>query len=574
VGAVCYHGNTHTWTVVLCCFLAFSVFSSKMSAEKRRWVKRKRQMSRVESMLAAKARKSSTVTVQPEAEEHNTSEDASDNTQPTFSASLDDSLLLPRVYSSSDDSDSDCETNFDQAAAKETYKEWISRQPKHDVKMIALILMDTFSERFGMTDVGAASEAGMVVGFNEKSLRTWRNDFYKNGGEFSESHKGKHSRPYVLDDEECKGKAPYRKGVYVDGHERQDVIEYRKMYLRKLAILESTHRPPPLCVDGIVQENIGNPTAQRQLVLLYHDESCFHANEGPSWQWAEEGKLAIRPKSAGRGIMVSDFITEHDGFLALTDGEHEHAKLRYPSIPKFARVLFRYGSQSEGYWNCEKFLIQVETAVQIAEKKYPTQNFTLVFIFDQSSGHTAYPEDALNAHRMNVSDGGKQPKRRDTVWNGRAQSMTTASGQPKGLRTVLEERNVNTAGMNKADMVKVLADMHDFKVQKTRVEELISKHGHKCIFLPKYHCELNPIERVWGQAKRYTRTNCDYSFTGLDKTINPALDSVSVSLIRKYYRRVREYHRAYREGKSGGLDVESAVKLYKSHRRVPETESV
>ena len=489
------------------------------------------------------------------------------------------SLLLPRVYSSSDDSDSDCETNFDQAAAKETYKEWISRQPKHDVKMIALILMDTFSERFGMTDVGAASEAGMVVGFNEKSLRTWRNDFYKNGGEFSESHKGKHSRPYVLDDDSLNPAlgfrpTPYRKGVYVDGHERQDVIEYRKMYLRKLAILESTHRPPPLCVDGIVQENIGNPTAQRQLVLLYHDESCFHANEGPSWQWAEEGKLAIRPKSAGRGIMVSDFIMEHDGFLALTDGEHEHAKLRYPSIPKFARVLFRYGSQSEGYWNCEKFLIQVETAVQIAEKKYPTQNFTLVFIFDQSSGHTAYPEDALNAHRMNVSDGGKQPKRRDTVWNGRAPSMTTASGQPKGLRTVLEERNVNTAGMNKADMVKVLADMHDFKVQKTRVEELISKHGHKCIFLPKYHCELNPIERVWGQAKRYTRTNCDYSFTGLDKTINPALDSVSVSLIRKYYRRVREYHRAYREGKSGGLDVESAVKLYKSHRRVPETESV
>ena len=71
--------------------------------------------------------------------------------------------------------------------------------------MIALILMDTFCERFGMTDVGAASEAGIVVGFNEKSIRTWKND-YKNGGEFSESRKGKHSPPYVLDDEECKDK--------------------------------------------------------------------------------------------------------------------------------------------------------------------------------------------------------------------------------------------------------------------------------------------------------------------------------------------------------------------------------
>ena len=35
--------------------------------------------------------------------------------------------------------------------------------------------MDTFRERFGMTDIGAASEVGMVVGFNEKPIRTWKN---------------------------------------------------------------------------------------------------------------------------------------------------------------------------------------------------------------------------------------------------------------------------------------------------------------------------------------------------------------------------------------------------------------
>lgn len=73
----------------------------------------------------------------------------------------------------------------------------------------------------------------------------------------------------------------------------QNVIEYTNMYLRKIEILESTHQPPPLCEDGNVEENIGNPAAQRKLVLIYHDESSFHANEGPSWQWAEEGKLAI-----------------------------------------------------------------------------------------------------------------------------------------------------------------------------------------------------------------------------------------------------------------------------------------
>ena len=38
------------------------------------------------------------------------------------------------------------------------------------------------------------------------------------------------------------------------------------------------------------------------------------------------------------------------------------------------------------------------------------------------------PDDALNAERMNVRDGGKQPFMRDTVWDGEPQSMVTDDG--------------------------------------------------------------------------------------------------------------------------------------------------
>ena len=55
MGAVCCHGNAHTWKLFSCVLVTFS---RDMSGEKPRWVKRKRQMSRVESMLAAKAQKS------------------------------------------------------------------------------------------------------------------------------------------------------------------------------------------------------------------------------------------------------------------------------------------------------------------------------------------------------------------------------------------------------------------------------------------------------------------------------------------------------------------------------------
>lgn len=65
-----------------------------------------------------------------------------------------------------------------------------------------MILMDTFCERFVMTDVGVASEAGMVVAFF-KNLCAHGEMILQNGGEFHESHK---SCIYVLEDEESKGK--------------------------------------------------------------------------------------------------------------------------------------------------------------------------------------------------------------------------------------------------------------------------------------------------------------------------------------------------------------------------------
>ena len=95
----------------------------------------------------------------------------------------------------------------------------------------------------------------------------------------------------------------YHKGLCIDGYERQDVVDNRKLYLRKIEIIECSHLSPPLCLD---EDIIGNISAQRKLILLFHDESCFHANEGPSW-----GKLKVRPKSVGRGIMVSVFFPRY-----------------------------------------------------------------------------------------------------------------------------------------------------------------------------------------------------------------------------------------------------------------------
>ena len=81
-------------------------------------------------------------------------------------------------------------------------------------------------------------------------------------------------------------------------------------------------------------------------------------------------------------------------------------------------------------------------------------------------------------------------------------------------------------------MRTVLSNHEDFVREKTSVEHYIESRGHTALFLPKFHCELNPIERVWGHSKRYCRAYTNFT---LRQIINPALESVTVDLIRNFF---------------------------------------
>lgn len=60
----------------------------------------------------------------------------------------------------------------------------------------------------------------------------------------------------------------------------------------------------------------------------------------------------------------------------------------------------------------------------------------------------------------------------------------------------------NNGHPNGCCMQRLLSLQDDFKNEKPLLQLIIEGAGHTCLFLPKFHCELNPIELVWGQAKR------------------------------------------------------------------------
>jgi len=78
------------------------------------------------------------------------------------------------------------------------------------------------------------------------------------------------------------------------------------------------------------------------------------------------------------------------------------------------------------------------------------------------------------------------------------------------MRVVLEERGISIHHMV-ADQIREVLNSHPENEKSTIERFLVEEKGHIMYMLSKFHCELNPMERVWAQAKRYARAYCEYS---------------------------------------------------------------
>ena len=96
-------------------------------------------------------------------------------------------------------------------------------------------------------------------------------------------------------------------------------------------------------------------------------------------------------------------------------------------------------------------------------------------------------------------------------------------GKIKGLKQILFERGLWIPGMSmlggkkgqkpnrKMSMPAVLREQKDFAKVDSSLLVLLKRHGGVALMLPKFHCELNPIELVWGRSKWWVRRNCKYT---------------------------------------------------------------
>lgn len=124
---------------------------------------------------------------------------------------------------------------------------------------------------------------------------------------------------------------------------------------------------------------------------------------------------------------------------------------------------------------------------------------------------------------------------RDMQYNGKFQIMYFMRGGEKvakGMKIVLEERGISIVGKKGDWMHDTLKKYPDFKNEKSMIEHFLVGKGHIPVFLPKFNPELNPIERVWAQLKRYTKAHCNYSIQSLRKNIPAAYDTVTLEIFK------------------------------------------
>ena len=387
-----------------------------------------------------------------------------------------------------------------------------------------------------------------------------------------------------------------------------------------------------------------------RILLFLQDEVVFKTNDDRAHGWRKDGlNNHRRKKSEGQGLMVSAFCSESLGFMQFTNAEMRELEDIYQeeftltrSLPRLMHLeeiagtsiaTHQYGKNFDCYWNNSKVLQHTKEFLRCARYRLQEDNVNILILYDWSSGHAAMAEDGLVASKMKWKFGGQQPRMHDAIIRdyypnandprlrhvGSRQSMVFKKGEkpfynstdqrdftgiPKGIMQVLWERGLYTEHMclkgrkdsdgklrEETSGEKVMSSQADFQWEPCALSEYVREQGAFCLFTPKFHPELNFIERAWGRAKWFHRLFCDYTFPGLKSRIGIALGIVPMSgeqrrrharleeeeyvlprgLIRKHARASRDYVKAYNESDTVNLRPEALKKL-KSHRGAPARE--
>ena len=170
----------------------------------------------------------------------------------------------------------------------------------------------------------------------------------------------------------------------------------------------------------------------------------------------------------------------------------------------------------------------------------------------------------LTEEKLQLSPVHQTPQQALKAANARlASSRTDAVESEAGRRTDIEPENKTSLAWMRWRMAREA----DFKNEMNMLQKLIRGRGHLCMFLPKFHCDLNWAENQWGKSKPCVRKCCDGEWMTLCKATWLSFGELNISeeLSMRFARKIRETIMMYVHGVDGAFAI-YCQRLFNMHR--------
>ncbi|XP_064644702.1 uncharacterized protein LOC135498375 [Lineus longissimus] len=115
------------------------------------------------------------------------------------------------------------------------------------------------------------------------------------------------------------------------------------------------------------------------------------------------------------------------------------------------------------------------------------------------------------------------------------EKLPTSSTAKANMQTWLTDHNISwEQNMTKPVLYNIIKQ-HKDKFKKFKIDTMADESGFKVLRLPPYHCDLNPIEQVWSQIKRYVSgLNTTFKIQDVEKLTNEAITHVTPEQWKNY----------------------------------------
>lgn len=248
--------------------------------------------------------------------------------------------------------------------------------------------------------------------------------------------------------------------------ERDDIIDWRRRYIRQIRFHRQQGRPVFYLDETWLNEG---HTVQK----VWQDENVTSRRQAFLEGWSTGLK---NPSGKGKRLI----ITHIGGDKGFVDG-----------------ALYVFESKKTGDYHEDMNSEVFEGWFKRILEKLPKES---VVVMDNASYHSR-----------------------------RLERLPTTSWRKANIQEWLKSKGIDYGGdMVKSELLEQCVKPRKSEYEKYVTEEMAKEYGITVLRLPPYHCELNPIELVWGQVKNsVARQNTTFKLQDVKELLVTAIGNVT-----------------------------------------------